>query len=252
MNEILDKVQKMNFEDVFFSWGEKIGAVSQDEIIALSIAAVIGILLCILGLKIIRVWSVLLGFAAGLICGCAGALFAGLDSTAVWIVGGVAGAVLAFLGGFFYRFGIFLLAFIFTNAIFVQIVQPRTIIPAIIGLALALAAAVLAVVFVEVLTILLTSVWGGILAGTSVYQLLPLEGKVFSIIFCVIFTALGIVVQLLLESGKRKRKNLEKAAEIRQTHSTENEIERARAMMDDLDGTSENDEDDEEYEESEI
>ena len=56
-----------------------------------------------------------------------------------------------------------------------------------------------------------------------------------SILFCVIFAVLGILVQLLLESRKRKRRNLEKAAEIRETHSTENEIEKARSLIDDLD-----------------
>ena len=45
----------------------------------------------------------------------------------------------------------------------------------------------------------------------------------------------GILVQLLLESRKRKRRNLEKAAEIRETHSTENEVEKARSLIADLD-----------------
>lgn len=55
-----------------------------------------------------------------------------------------------------------------------------------------------------------------------------------SILLCIIFAILGIIVQLLLESRKRKRKNLQKAAEIRETHSTENEVEKARSLIDDF------------------
>ena len=54
--------------------------------------------------------------------------------------------------------------------------------------------------------------------------------------------AIGVLVQLLLESKKRKKQSLKKAAEIRNTHSTENEVEKARAMMENLDQISKEDE----------
>ena len=60
-------------------------------------------------------------------------------------------------------------------------------------------------------------------------------------VLCAVFCVLGIIVQILLESGKRKRKNLKKAAEIRSERSTANEVEKARAMMDDLDEMPEDD-----------
>ena len=56
-----------------------------------------------------------------------------------------------------------------------------------------------------------------------------------SICRCTLFGALGVLVQLLLESKKRKKQNLKKAAEIRQETSTADEVERARAVIDDLD-----------------
>src|SRR5699024_3762005 len=95
--------------------------------------------------------------------------------------------------------------------------------------------------FVVALTIFTTSVWGGIVAGTSFYQFVPVRGRLISILFCTVFAVFGILVQLLLESKKRKRKSLEKAAEIRETHSTENEIEKARTLIDDLDTMPEGD-----------
>ena len=51
--------------------------------------------------------------------------------------------------------------------------------------------------------------------------------------------AAGVLVQLLLESKKRKKLSLKKAAEIRDTQSTENEVEKARAMMENLDSITE-------------
>ena len=46
------------------------------------------------------------------------------------------------------------------------------------------------------------------------------------------------VAQFLLESRKRKRIHLKKAEEIRQKYSTENEVEKARAMMEALEQES--------------
>ena len=63
----------------------------------------------------------------------------------------------------------------------------------------------------------------------------PVQGRLISILFCATISVVGILVQLLLESRKRKRRNLEKAAEIRETHSTENEVEKARSLIADLD-----------------
>ena len=45
----------------------------------------------------------------------------------------------------------------------------------------------------------------------------------------------GIAVQLLMESGKRKKRTLENAKKIREQNSTANEVAKARAMIDELD-----------------
>ena len=96
-------------------------------------------------------------------------------------------------------------------------------------------AAILAVRFVAALTIIVTSIYGAAIAGTAVYHLLPVTGDAILIALCVVICIIGILVQLLLESRKQKKKSLQKAAEIRKEKSTANEVERARAMMADLD-----------------
>ncbi len=235
MNGLFDRVKSMIPEDFFFSWDAKIEAISRTEIICFAVLAAAGLLLCLLGLKIVRVWSAVLGVSAGFFGAAAVLHQTDAGGMAVLIAGAIAGIILGFLGAFFFRFGVFLTVFLSVAGIYMQVIQPEEYLSAGIGLAVALILAALAVRFVVALTIFATSVWGGIVAGTSVYQLVPVQGKMISILFCVIFAVLGILVQLLLESRKRKRRNLEKAAEIRETHSTENEIEKARSLIDDLD-----------------
>lgn len=236
MNEIFEKIQSMGIEDIFVSWETKMGALSREETIVLVAFMAVGLLLCLLGLKIVRAWAAAAGFFAGFIGAAWGVYCLEAGETLSLIAGGAAGLILAFLSAFFYRVGVFLTVFLSVSGIYFQIVQPRDYIPCAIGLAAAFLIAALSVKFVEVLTIFTTAVWGAMIAGTSFYQLVPLEGKLISILFCLIFAVLGIIVQLLFESRKRKRRNLEKAAEIRETHSTENEIEKARSFIDDFDG----------------
>lgn len=252
MNELFDRVQSMIPDDFFFSWDAKTGALSGTEIICFAVLAVAGLLLCLLGLKIIRVWSAILGFSAGLFGAAAVLHQTGAGGMAALIAGAITGIVLGFLGAFFFRFGVFLTVFLSVTGIYAQIVQPEEYLSAGIGLAAALILAALAVRFVVALTIFATSVWGGIVAGVSLYQLVPVQGRLMSILFCVIFAVLGILVQLLLESRKRKRRNLEKAAEIRETHSTENEIEKARSLIDNLDAMPEEESDESEEQDIEI
>lgn len=103
------------------------------------------------------------------------------------------------------------------------------------------AAAVLSVKFAAVLTILATACCGAVIAGLAVYYLLPDTGMdvLVRILLCTLFGAGGVLVQLLLESKKRKKQSLKKAEEIRNEISTENEVERARAAMNDLEGAAE-------------
>lgn len=235
MNELFNRVQSMNPEDLFFSWDVKTGTLSGTEIICFAVLAAAGLLLCLLGLKIIRVWSAVLGFSAGFLAAALLLYQAGTGGMAALTAGVIAGIILAFLGAFFFRFGVFLTVFLSVSGIYVQVVRPKEYLSAGIGLAAALLLAVLAVRFIVALTIFATSVWGGIVAGASVYQLVPVQGRLISILFCATISVVGILVQLLLESRKRKRRNLEKAAEIRETHSTENEVEKARSLIADLD-----------------
>ena len=81
--------------------------------------------------------------------------------------------------------------------------------------------------------IVVTSIIGGVLAGDAIATLAELDNPIFRYGIMVLVAIVGGIIQFTLESGKRKKKNLKKAAEIREQNSTENEVEKARAMFDD-------------------
>lgn len=207
--------------------------VSENMMIALIVTTVIGIFLSMFGLKMIRLWSALLGLAAGAGIGFAVTELAGLEPMIVVgaTIGG--GIVLAFLAGFFYRFGIFLLALLSGTYIAILFVNPQDWIFLGVCLAIGIVISLLALKFVEPIMIVVTSIIGGVLAGDAIATLAELDNPIFRYGIMVLVAIVGGIIQFTLESGKRKKKNLKKAAEIREQNSTENEVEKARAMFDD-------------------
>ena len=207
--------------------------VSENMMIALIVTTVIGIFLSMFGLKMIRLWSALLGLVAGAGIGFAVTELAGLEPMIVVgaTIGG--GIVLAFLAGFFYRFGIFLMALLTGTYIAILFVNPQDWIFLGVCLAIGLVIALLALKFVEPIMIVVTSIIGGVLAGDAIATLAELDNPIFRYGIMVLVAIVGGIIQFTLESGKRKKKNLKKAAEIREQNSTENEVEKARAMFDD-------------------
>lgn len=207
--------------------------VSENMMIALIVTTVIGIFLSMFGLKMIRLWSALLGLVAGAGIGFAVTELAGLEPMIVvgTTIGG--GIVLAFLAGFFYRFGIFLLALLSGTYIAILFVNPQDWIFLGVCLAIGIVISLLALKFVEPIMIVVTSIIGGVLAGDAIATLAELDNPIFRYGIMVLVAIVGGIIQFTLESGKRKKKNLKKAAEIREQNSTENEVEKARAMFDD-------------------
>lgn len=207
--------------------------VSENMMIALIVTTVIGIFLSMFGLKLIRLWSALLGLVAGAGIGFTVTELAGLEPMIVVgsTIGG--GIVLAFLAGFFYRFGIFLLALLSGTYIAILFVNPQDWIFLGVCLAIGIVIALLALKFVEPIMIVVTSIIGGVLAGDAIATLAELDNPIFRYGLMVLVAIVGGIIQFTLESGKRKKKNLKKAAEIREQNSTENEVEKARAMFDD-------------------
>ena len=242
MNEIYETLQGISLSDisaVLSRLDESGHALTQAEIIGLAAAAAAGLLLCLFGLKIVRFWAALLGLAAGFFVGFTAAEAAGADAVVCVSAGFAAGLLLAVLGSVLYRVGVFVTVFLSVSLFCVHLINPENWIFIGICQAIGLIAAILSMKFLEIITIFATVLLGAATAGPAVCYLLPDTGmdSLIRIALCAVFGALGVLVQLLLLSKKRKKQSLKRAAQIRQEASTANEVERARAVMDDLGGS---------------
>lgn len=216
--------------------------VNENMMIALIVTTVIGILLSMFGLKLLRLWGTILGFLIGAGAGFGVTEMLGLEQMIV--VGATIGAgiILAFLSGFFYKFGIFLLAFLSGIYIAILLLNPQDWIFFIICIVIGLVIGLLALKFMEPIMIVVTSIIGGVIAGDAIATLAGLNNHILRYGIMIVIAVIGAIVQFTLESGKRKKKNLKKAAEIRKQNSTENDVEKARAMFEDSDEAEEQEE----------
>lgn len=210
-------------------------AMSTSFMIGTGIAIAVALLWCFFGLKLIRIWSAVLGLGVGVVIGVLAAGAFRLDSTLVFVAGAVVGILLAVLGAVFYKGGIFLVAWVLGSSAGILLLQPQDWKVALGCAGAGLVAALLTIWLAEPVTMILTGLYGAFTAGTSISLLLPLESPFLRPAIIAVLAVLGITVQFLMESGKRKRRYLERARRIREENSTENEVEKARAMMEELD-----------------
>lgn len=211
-------------------------ALAQADMITLAIAAVIGILFCFFGLKMVRFWAAIFGLAAGLAGGSSLAAYLGLSGYIPLIIGGVAGIILAVLGARFYLAGVFLVEWILGSLGSAYFIKPSDWKFALVCVGIGLVVALIALKFTEPVTMLITGIAGGFLAGQAIYVMVPLNNTPIHIAIIAVLAILGTIVQFLLESRRRKKLHLKKAEEIRKKHSVANEVDKARAMMENLDG----------------
>lgn len=199
---------------------------------------VFGILFCFLGLKMIRIWAALFGFAIGAVAGALACSFFQVNETASFIIVIVAGVVVGALSAWFYLAGILLVGWILGISVSASFLQPQDWILGLVCVGIGLIAGLIALKFAEPVTMTITALYGGVLAGRAGYELLPIKNQIIYIVLTVVLVVLGIVVQFLLESKKRKKQHLRKAKEIKSIHSAENDVEKARAMMTNLDSVN--------------
>lgn len=213
---------------------EKSQNLTQQDMISLAVLGIVGLLFCFVGLKMVRFWAAVLGLLAGVAGGTFAASYFGLDDIVSMIIGLVLGIILAALAAKFYLAGVMLVGWGLGIAVSVYFIQPTDWIYTIVCVAIGLVVGLIVLKFAEPATMVLTGLFGGFTAGQAIYGVIPLENTIIRIALPAVLTILGVVVQFLLESKRRKRLHLKKAAEIRSRHSTANEVDKARAMMENL------------------
>lgn len=210
--------------------------------VVLVILAVSEALWCFFGLKLVRIWAAILGFFIGGGLGVVAASQFALERTAVVIIGIIAGIVFAGLGAVLYRVGIFVVAFAAGSSLGAMLFKPTDITMVLVCLGIGLVLAMFTVSYAEPVIIVVTALYGAVGLGTLIGSYLPfdfLENDIIQYVVTFVIFVLGVWLQFLWESGKRKKQSLRKAEEIREKHSAENEVEKARALMENLDNLQE-------------
>ncbi len=173
--------------------------------IAVIISLVFGIVYCFFGYKAIRVCAAIYGALIGIIAGSAIVRQFALQSPVSLIVVIGLAVLLALLGFFLFRVGVFIVVLLGVAGIVYPLLQSRTtleqLIMSIIALAAGLVAAILAVIYMKPVVIVLSAFMGAQTISSTIFTYLvhirwsrSLELLVVLAVF-VLFAVIGMVYQ---------------------------------------------------------
>lgn len=206
---------------------------------ALVISIVTGIILCIFGLKLMKILSAVVGMLVGAGVGVIIVSLAQLTGVVSLVVILGCGIVMALLSLFLRRVGAFFSVLCYTYGALMTVLPKTSIVIIIIAAVVAVVLAVVAAIYVEPLVVTVSSVAGGLMAGPAIIALIGMNEKMWiGYIIAVILAGLGLLVQLLMQSGKIKKKDKIHSQKVKEEASRESDVEKARMILE------ENDEDD--------
>lgn len=201
---------------------------------ALIVAAAIGILVCLFGLKLVKILTAAAGAVIGAGIGVSVAVGLGLTKItflAVVIAGAVILGAMAF---FLYKFGVFLMVLAYVFGVCAMLLKPDSLIPLIISIVIAVVFAVLAVIFIEPLVIIVTGLSGGVSAGVAAAELAGLAANAWiGFGIGIVMAVIGISVQFMMHSRKIGKTEKVHAKKYKEQVSRETEVEKARMILDD-------------------
>lgn len=181
------------------------GAVSAVQAVILSVMALVALLECFFGFKLIKLAFAVCGFLLGGVVGFAvGALALGAPTagvvTAAVLIGGIVGAVLLFR---IYLLGVFLSNALLTLLLFLLLgAEPPALL---LGAVCGIVVGVLSVKFVRVWMIFSTGIAGGTLAGRSLITLLIGAHPFLSALLGLMLSTLGILFQWKTTASAAKK-----------------------------------------------
>lgn len=193
----------------------------------------IGILIGFFGLKLVKVVAAFLGFLIGAGVGagiCALAGIEGIASVAVILVCAILLAVVSFL---VYRLGVFVMIFICSMGVLAAVIPAQSSVITIVELAVALVLAILAAIFAEPMIIVITGIAGGFLAGPAILDLAGMtDPSWLKYAAGAVLAFVGLMIQFMMQSSKIGKKERIKSEHIKEQVSMENEVEKARMILD--------------------
>lgn len=207
------------------------GVISKQILVA---SIVIGLILCIFGLRLMKLLSAVVGLLIGAGIGAAVVAAAGLEGTVSLAVILGCAVVVALLAFFLRRVGAFISVFCYVFVALMTVFPKDKVILLVVAAVIALILAIVAAIYLEPLVVVVSSVAGGLMAGPALVDLIGMEEKMWiGYIIAAVLAALGILVQLLIQSGKIKKKDKLHAQKVKEEASRESEVEKARMILDD-------------------
>ena len=210
----------------------------------LIITAVISLIICLFGLKLIRIWNTICGLVFGAVIGVVAVFLLQQDTIYGLIIIGAAALILAVLAGVFKRFGAFLLCLGTVMEIIGMMQLQNVTWLAVAGVA-GLVVAILTMIWLEPLVIIVTSLSGGIGFGNVIVYMSGLKNLYLVIAIYAATVILGLVVQFMMKSREIGRKEAKHARRVKEEISIESEIDKARSILE-FDDDDEYEDDDEE------
>ena len=191
----------------------------------------VSILVCFLGLNIRKVWTALAGLLTGVCLGYYAGLSFGAEKMIALAIGAAAGIILLILTIFLNTVGIFLMCLLLAAYTGVLLLPSGNMINIWISLGIGAVIALISLKLKDPMTIVCTVAAGSITGGIAAMQLFALEEGYYQYIISAAMAVIGLIIQILCASRKVARQDIKKAKEIKAQKSVENEVEAARAIL---------------------
>ncbi|MGE9975037.1 hypothetical protein ACQRAS_03335 [Coprococcus catus] len=211
---------------------------------ALVISAVIGLIACLFGLKLVRFLNAICGLAVGAVLGILAAYLIQTDLKIGLAIVAAAALILTIMSAVFKKFGAFLLCLSVALEVVGMFQMQNFTMLAVTGVA-GIIIAVLTMIWFEPLVIIVTSLSGGMGLGNAVAQMVGIQNPYITLGICAAGIAIGLIVQFMMKSREIGRREARHSRQVKEEISIESEIDRARSILD----LDDEEEDEDEYEE---
>ena len=226
-NGQIDSLLSMNGQlETFLAW------TSQMVFIVRIVAVVIGLIVCFLGLKLIRVLSAIAGLAVGAGIGTAVVFGFQFSGTMIPVTILVCAVMVAVFAAAVRKLGVFLVVFLYTAGIVMSLRIPQIIILLAVCGGAALLMSVLSLIWTDPIVVIITGISGALSAGISAAALLFAGGNIWlGYGVGAVMALIGIWTQFMVQSRKIGKKEKVYARQMRDQVSRESEVEKARRIL---------------------
>ena len=226
-NGQIDSLLSMNGQlETFLAW------TSQMVFIVRIVAVVIGLIVCFLGLKLIRVLSAIAGLAVGAGIGTAVVFGFQFSGTMIPLTILVCAVMVAVFAAAVRKLGVFLVVFLYTAGIVMSLRIPQIIILLAVCGGAALLMSVLSLIWTDPIVVIITGISGALSAGISAAALLFAGGNIWlGYGVGAVLALIGIWTQFMVQSRKIGKKEKVYARQMRDQVSRESEVEKARRIL---------------------